>query len=499
MYRIIFLLFLIPFSSHAQLSLPKFFTDNMLLQRNKPIHLWGRGMPGNTVNASFAGSGGSARVKADSTWSIYLKQQQANTTPQTLKLLSGTDSIMLENIIVGDIWLCIGQSNMEWPMEREAHFNPEIASARQPMLRFYNPVYAGKNIFGTAFSDSVTQRLTTENFMDGKWESCDSNSFRTMSAIAYYFGKQIAAQTNVPIGLINISIGGAPLESFIAEDALLNSRQFSAKLNGNWLSNPALPVWVRERGLQNIGGSASVSSDEYGKAHAYKPGFAYAASIEPLLPMPIKGILNYQGESNAQEVERVKEYAQLTKLLVKDLRKKWRSPKLPYYYVQLSSIDTQVYKGQLWPEFRDEQRKTLALIPYSGMAVSSDKGAKNDVHPTNKKAPAERLARWALNKTYGLSVVPSGPLPLSANYADGQLKISFNHLAGGLKTVDGQSLSGFSTDGKNKVSALISGNYVIIISEKKPTYVYYGWKPFSDGNLVNSENLPASTFSLKVR
>lgn len=170
-----------------------------------------------------------------------------------------------------------------------------------------------------------------------------------MSAVGYYFGKEIMTTQGIPIGLINISIGGAPLESFISKKTLRNSRQFFEKVKGEWLTNDALPVWIRERGSQNISGIKDCPKDENGNNHSYKPGFAYQSGIKPIINLPIKGILCYQGESNAQEVERVNEYGALSVLMVNDFRKKWKQPKLPFYYVQLSSIDTVKYKGHLWP------------------------------------------------------------------------------------------------------------------------------------------------------
>lgn len=215
--------------------------------------------------------------------------------------------------------------------------------------------------------------------------------------------------------------------------------------------------------------------------------------------MPVKGVLCYQGESNAQEMERVNEYAALSKLMMDDYRKKWKQSALPFYYVQLSSIDTVHYKSHFWPQFRDEQRKMMQKISYSGMAVCSDIGAKDDVHPTNKKEVGKRLARWALNKTYKQNIVPSGPLPIVAKYKDGKVTISFQYRAKGLMTSDGKSLRGFSLDGKSEAEAYFGDSGVIVPAGFKPDYIYYGWKPFSDGNLVNSENLPASTFKIKVQ
>ena len=155
------------------------------------------------------------------------------------------------------------------------------------MLRFYNPAYAGKGYYNNTFSDSVVQLLHPETFYKGQWQSSDSSTFRAMSAVAYYFGKQLTTSLKIPIGLINLSIGGAPLETFIDINALKKSHQFSAKQNKNWLLNDALPVWVRERGQQNVGNASAVPADANGKNHPFKPGFAYAAGIASILPLPI--------------------------------------------------------------------------------------------------------------------------------------------------------------------------------------------------------------------
>lgn len=471
----------------------------MLLQRQQPIHIWGKGLPGKQVSVIFLQTKKMVTAKADSSWAVYFPKQEANAVPQSMTIVSGKEKIQFNNILIGDIWLCIGQSNMEWPMSKELHFAEETANSNHPLLRFYNPAYAGKGYYSTTFTDSIVQLLHPETFYKGQWQSSDSSTFGAMSAVAYYFGKQLTTELKIPIGLINLSIGGAPLETFIDIKTLKNSQQFSAKQNKDWLVNDALPVWVRERGQQNVGNASVVAADANGKNHPFKPGFAYAAGIAPLLPFPIKGILNYQGESNAQETERVNEYAALTKLMVDDYRKKWKQPTLPFYYVQLSSIDTLKYKGQLWPQFRNEQGKMMDIISNSGMAVCSDIGAKDDVHPTNKKEVGRRLVRWALNKTYGMNIVPSGPLPVKAKYEAGKLVISFKYTARGLKTADGKLLNGFSIDGINKTEAIIGDSGIIIYANTKPEFIYYGWKSFSDGNLVNSEGLPASTFKVKVQ
>lgn len=498
--RLVFIFILLfPFAVTAQLQLAKIFSSNMVLQREKPIRIWGKAIPGKTVTVVFANEKINTLVKNDSAWMVTFKKQKAHTNPQTVFIQSGNEKIEMNNLLIGDVWLCIGQSNMEWPMQKEMYYKEELPNSRQPMLRLYNPAYAGKNTYNIPFSDSIAQNLTSDNFYKGLWQTCDSNTFKAMSAVAYYFGKQIVQAENIPVGLINISIGGAPLETFISTEVMKKSKQFADKLNGDWLTNDALPEWIRERGNQNVGGLTNVPKDEYGNNHSFKPGFAYKSGIEPILNLPIKGILCYQGESNAQEIDRVNEYASLSALMVEDYRKKWKQPKLPFYFVQLSSIDTLKYKGQLWPLFRDEQRKMMNLVANSGMAVCSDIGFKNDVHPTNKKDVGERLARWALNKTYHQDIIPSGPLPWTAKYINGKIFINFQHAGQQLKTADGKSIRGFSIDGIKEIRAIIQNNQIIIEVKEKPGYVYYGWQHYSDENLVNAEHLPASTFKVPVK
>lgn len=497
--RTVILLLPIGQFASAQLSLPSYFSDHMVLQRDKPMRIQGKGKPGNPVKLSFGKMRMKGRVMADSTWEITLPPQGASTVGRTLLVRSGDRKISYQDILTGDVWVCIGQSNMEWPMSKEMHFREDISQPLPPAVRIYNPSYAGKNTFGAAFSDSIRRSLTTEGFYRGKWQVCDSVSIRTMSAVAYHFGRTVNEKTGVPVGLMNLSIGGAPLESFINPAAMRDDAEFASKMRGDWLVNEALPEWIRERGRQNMGGQQGVSGDGNGSNHGFKPGFAYTCALNPMRTFAVKGILCYQGESNAQEPQRVNEYGRLSALMIRDLRKGWQDSTLPFYFVQLSSIDTVKYKGRLWPIFRDVQRQMESDIPFTGMAVCSDIGARDDVHPTDKRTVGQRLARQALYRTYGSDIIPSGPLPAEAIHRNGKIIIRFKYATGGLFTADGQALRGFMLNGTQDVPARIAGETVEIDCDVKPETICYGWKSFSDGNLVNREKLPASTFSLEVR
>jgi len=484
--------------TQAQVQLAPVFTDHMVIQRGQPVTVYGKGIPGSRVAVDFKGKEKTVLVKSDSNWLVRFGNQAADTVPQNIQIVCGSQQLVIRDVLIGDIWVCSGQSNMEFAFSREVHAKQEIQNANQPLIRLFNASFAGKYVYGIAYTDSIFKLLNTSQFYKGKWENCDSNTVKPMSAIAYYFAKKIISYQRVPIGLINLAIGGAPIETFISTKTLQNSR-FAAKVQGNWLTNPDLPEWIRERGSQNLNGHVQGFGDELGLNHAYKPGFAYASGIAPLLSFPIKGVLWYQGESNSLEAARVSEYKALIQLLISSYREGWHEQRLPFYWVQLSSIDTSYYHSEYWPQFRDLQRQLVQEIKDGGMAVCSDLGFKKDVHPTNKKDVGERLARWALVQDYGVSLVPSGPLPLKAIYRNGNIIIRFKYASDSLTTADAKALRGFSLDGKTDVNAVTSNGNIIIPVKDKPQFVYYGWKPFTDANLVNADLLPASTFKIKVQ
>jgi sialate O-acetylesterase len=489
------LAFLLPSLAESQLRLERHFSDHMVLQRGRPIVINGFGHPGSRVSVLLDDSKRTTTVSADSTWEVRLPKRRASKRP--LKLTVGMDgrSIILDDILIGDVWLCIGQSNMEWPMSREKHWGREKSEALQPLIRFANPPPAGRYVYGVPYGDSLKSRLTSDRFYawDG-WRRCDSQTVASMSAVAYHFAKRVRVSVDVPVGLVNLSIGGAPLESFIGVDDMAGHPVFRAKVKGNWLTNDALPVWIRERGRQNLGTGNFFYSDSLGPSHAFKPGFAYASAVDPLSQHPVKGVLVYQGESNAEEPPRVLEYGELFKLMVDSYRSLWKEPRLPFYWVQLSSIER-----PHWPLFRDVQRRMLETIGHSGMAVTIDVGARNDVHPTDKKTVGERLALLALAQTYGKPVVPSGPLPVAARFRESAVVVSFRHAGSGLKTSDGLEPREFSFGGMGDTKAILRGSRVVIPVDVRPDSIRYGWRPFSTGNLVNSVGLPASTFKIAVR
>lgn len=510
----------------AELTLNRMFSCNMVLQRDEPIAIFGTATAGSEVKVVLGGKGKVAIVDTKGEWKVVFRPLKASSVPVELTVRSGNEKLKLHNILVGDVWICTGQSNMEWPLKREKYFAEEQHKLDNKLLRINNPMPAGRYVYGVSYTDSLIRRLNTHDFYRWEgWQESGMQSAPETSAIAYYFAKEVISATGIPVGIINLSIGGAPLETFIPFEAMKAHPEFTEKVKAmDWLDNKSLPVWTSERGRQNIGGfsqkpdpsgstvdgmpftkSASentartlkVPGDERGKNHAYKPGFAYVSGIEPLLPLPVKGILLYQGESNAQEPERVAEFRELQKLMITTYRKAWNKPAMPFYWVQLSSIDTLRYKSQYWPWFRNEQRLLVNEVAHTGMAVSSDHGARHDVHPTNKKVVGERLARLALKEVYKKNVNAYGPEAVSAEYKNGRVIVRFKQ-ARQLSTSDNAVLKGFSLDGRSPVEARIEKNTVILPSSTRPSFVYYGWQPYSEGNLIDKDGMPATTLKIVV-
>lgn len=325
-------------------------------------------------------------------------------------------------------------------------------------------------------------------FRDTEWQLCTPETAKDFSAVAYHFGKTIYEETDVPVGLILNAVGGSPAEAWI-DRLTLEHQPRLVNMYSNWKNNDYINPWCRERAARN-----SELSGNPLQRHPYHPSYLYEAAVAGMTRLPISGVIWYQGESNEQNVE-------LHEMLFPTLVESWRSAwgdDFPFYYVQLSSMAT---GRETWGHFRDSQRRLLSVVPNSGMAVSSDLGDSTDVHPRRKKEVGERLARLALHHTYGMNgIVPSGPLFHDFSREGGSLRLSFEY-AEKLHTSDGEPLRSFEVAEYPGLyypaTAEIHDNVVRVSSPmvKNPKYVRYGWSSFSDGNLVNGDGLPASTFS----
>ena len=488
------LFFLFLMFSHvcfSQFKVDKSFSDNMVLQCEKPFSIFGKGIPGKKITLQFSTFfRNSSIVKRDSSWEFKISAQHYSSAPFKFVVDDGSQKLVMNNILFGDVWICTGQSNMEFPLSNDLYVKENNFIDTSPNIRILNPTYIGKDMYGKSFSDSMNTRLNEGNYYEGSWQICNSIVMKKMSAIGYYFAKKVHAETGIPIGIVNISVGGSPIESWINSNSLASSGFATKTTDARWTENENLPVWIRQRAVENIGTT--------NKVHAFQPGYIYDHGIFPLMKLPIKGILWYQGESNSQEIERVKEYPALMKMMVADYRKGWNDAKLPFYVVQLSSIDTLKYKSQYWPLFRSNQLLSYREIKNTGIAVSTDIGDRDNVHPRDKRTVADRLSRWALHDVYNRNIIVSGPIPRKAVFKNNSVIIKFK-FAEGLNTSDQKTVRGFSLNGTDQIDASIVGKNIQIRTSSKPELIHYSYKPFSDANLVNIDGLPTPSFILNVK
>lgn len=465
------------------LQMPLLYTDNMVLQRDCPLTLRGKADAGQKVTVAVAGEKGTAIAGSDGKWAVTLRPLKAG-GPYTLTVSAGKRKLTYNNVLVGEVWLCSGQSNMEFYLNWASTAKRDVPQAANDGIRLYD-MKGRWRTDAKKWDASVLDSLNRlQYYKETQWEVCSPATAGSFSAVAYYFGKMLQDSLKVPVGLICNAIGGSPTEAWIDRNTL--EYRFPAILR-DWTQNDFIQDWVRGRAALNIKRATSKL-----QRHPYEPCYLYEAGIRPLEQFPVRGVIWYQGESNAHNREA---HEKLFKLLVESWRKNWNNAQLPFYYVQLSSIDR-----PSWPWFRDSQRRMMQEIPYSAMAVSSDHGDSLDVHPKNKQPIGERLGRWALNKTYGREdVVPSGPLFRGVEYKDGAAYVSFDY-AEGLRASDGKPLRTFEVAEMEGVyypaTAEVVGDRIKVYNKnvKNPLHVRYGWQPFTRANLVNGAGLPASTF-----
>ncbi|ULB34899.1 MULTISPECIES: cyclically-permuted mutarotase family protein [Proteiniphilum] len=463
------------------------FSSGMVLQRKQPIVFWGTANGGSEVAVKFNTYKKSAVTGADGKWEIEFPALEAG-GPYTAVIENGISKIILKDILIGDVWLCSGQSNMEFILSKAATASEDIPGANFPKIRLLNmqPVAYTNN---EAWEEETLEKINRlQYFTMGEWQRCTPETAGNFSAVAYHFGKKIHQETGVPMGLILNATGGSPAEAWI-DRLTLERHPRLVDMFQNWNNNDYINSWCRERATKNI----ELSKNSL-QRHPYHPAYLYEAGISEITKLNITGVIWYQGESNEHNVEL---HEVIFPTLVKSWRKAW-DREFPFYFVQLSSTAT---GRETWGHLRDSQRRLSALVPKTGMAVSSDLGDSTDVHPRQKKQIGERLARWALNRTYEITdIVPSGPLFRDLFFDGGEGWLFFEY-AEGLHTSDGEPLRSFELAEYPGLfypaTAEVIGNVVRVSSKmvRNPKYVRYGWSSFSDGNLVNGEELPASTFS----
>ena len=342
---------------YGGLQLPAIYTDNMVLQHGQPLPIKGTANTGTKVMVSIGKQKYSAIADENGNWQVVLDPLKAKEV-YTLSIVAGKQKRILKNVVAGEVWLCSGQSNMEFMLKQTTTGATDIPRATNPNIRFYD-MKARWRTDAVEWNATVLDSLNhLQYYRDTQWQECTPKTAAEFSAVGYYFSKWLQKDLDMPIGLICNAVGGSPTEAWVGRNTLEND---FPRILYDWRNNDFIMQWVRERASQNI----KKSTDKL-QRHPYEPAYLYEAAILPLKDFPIKGVIWYQGESNAHNKDA---HSKLFKLLVKSWRETFQNPKLPFYYVQLSSINR-----PSWGWFRDSQRRLLSEVPYSGMAVSYDYG-----------------------------------------------------------------------------------------------------------------------------
>ena len=447
----------------ADVTLPSVIGSHMVLQRDEPVPIWGWADPNEEVTVEFNGHKVKATAGCDKDWKVELPASKANAKGQKLTI-TGNNKIVLEDVLVGEVWLCSGQSNMEWSVARSANAKEEIAAGDHPLIRHIK-VHRRP-------SDKQESDVNTSG-----WQVCSPQTVASFTAVGYYFARHIQGEINVPVGLLGSNWGGTRIDPWIPP-----------------VGYRAIPT-LKENFADKLDQFPSKRGD---KIQHQSPLALYNGMISPLVPYGIRGALWYQGESNNGEGML---YHEKMKTLISGWRSLWNKEDLPFYYVQLAPFK---YRGEpnRLPGIWQAQLATLS-VPNTGMAVTTDITTLNDIHPPNKQDVGKRLALWALAKDYGKKdTVYTGPLFDKVEAKGAELVVHFQKgSAGGLSTTDCNKASHFEVAGKDgewkPAIAMVTGETIVLTSEevKEPKSARFGWDQLAEPNLFNGAGLPASPFN----
>lgn len=462
------------------LSVSSMYGDNMVIQRERPIVFRGSADRGEKVSVSFAGRRGNAVAGDDGRWSVVFDPEPAG-GPFELEIAGKERTFHYSNVWVGEVWICAGQSNMEFKLCQGSTADDDIKEAgSQSRLHLFNMKenwLTGDFEWTATALDSVNrlQYLTPEG-----WKMSSSETAAGFSAVGYHFGRVLADSLNCHVGLISCAVGGSTTESWVDRNVL---RYEFPEILHDWNNGDFGQGWARGRAKKNM--SAAVNPLQM---HPYQPGYLFDAGVRLTDHWSIRGILWYQGESNAHNIEA---HEKLFELMLKSFRQYW-GQNLAVQVVQLSGIGNR----PSWPKFRDSQRRLAESIPGVGLTVCSDLGHPTDVHPKAKKPVGERSAVGVLHDVYGRSdVVPSGPVYRNFKVEGGRLRLFFDYAVGlsGSRTFEVAGIDGIY----HPASVTIDGQTLLVWSDSvpNPCAVRYGWQPNPvEANLTNVSGIPASTF-----
>ena len=486
----------------AAVALASPFTDHAVFQRERPVPVWGTADAGETVTVSCAGISAKAVAGADGKWKVELVPLPVG-GPYDVTV-SGSSTIVLKNVLVGDVWLCSGQSNMAFGLNRVVDKAQEVAQANHPKLRL--------------FKVGLVAKEQPQSTCEGMWQVCTPKNAAGFSAVAYFFGRELTKELDVPIGLIASAWGGTGAESWTSQPVLEASTEFRAVFPA-WDKTVAdspkameryrtvdLAKWEKEAAAAKAAGKPVPKKprEPNGPNTPHlRPAALYNGMIAPLIPYSLRGVLWYQGEANATGT-RAEAYRRLLPHMVAGWRTDFGND-FPFYLVQLANfgpeptkIPTDPWPVVPWAVLRESQAVVAATMPKSGMAVAIDVGDPQDIHPANKQAVGQRLALIALAKDYGKAVEFSGPVAKAMTITGKMAEVTFDH-AQGLAAKEGD-LQGFTIAGEDgrfrPAQAVIRGATVQVSCPEisNPISVRYAWGNSPNGNLVNQAGLPAGPF-----
>jgi sialate O-acetylesterase len=493
------LLFLGSTPAFADIKLPAIIADGMVLQQKSEVTLWGWATPGEDVHITTGWAKNAINTKADKNgdWKLEVATPAADKIAYSITF-KGNNTITLKNVLLGEVWLCSGQSNMEFTIAKGPagwktgvnDFETEVAKINNPNIRMYT---VKQTMGDTLLKDT-----------QGNWQEANPQNARLFSAVAYYYGRELFDKLNVPIGLINSTWGGTPAESWTKKEVLKADPDLNVILDryqkkvDNYPQDlqkyeTALAKWKSDTTLAKQQGTAlpKAPTKPLGAADSKNPYKLYNGMIAPIVSYTVKGVIWYQGESNA---DRAYQYRKLFPAMINSWREDHHNKNLPFYFVQISPHYTQN------AEIREAQLLTYRSLPHTGMVVSTDNGDSANIHPRNKELIGKRLAIWPLSHDYGFNkTVYSGPLYKSMKVEGNQIRIYFDETGAGLMAKDGD-LKEFIIAGDDKVfhgaQAKIDGNTLLISGPQvsKPVAVRFAWRAVPAPNLYNKDGLPASPF-----
>ena len=481
-YALLLLLLLAASQARAAVKLPSIFSDNMMLQRGISAPIWGNASPGEPVTVHIAGQSATAKAGKDGRWQMRLKSIAAG-GPYDL-IVSGKNKIVVTNVMVGEVWLCAGQSNMVMKVSECQNAPAEIAGAGFPAIRCY-----------------TTQRAASPNPLTdtvGKWEVCSPKTVGRFAATGYFFARDIHKTLNVPVGIIISAWGGSNMEAFVRLDTLKAHPESKAYFKLWEQRKAAFPAELAAAKIKAAEAKAQgkpAPKQRTLEGHQARPASIYNAMISPLIPYGMRGALWAGGKANRA---RSLEYRVLMPAMIQDWRKSWGLGDSPFYIVQMANWISKD-PNEHWEELRESMLKTTDL-KNTGMVVTIDIGNPNNVHFKNKQEVSRRLALLAKANVYGMDVVCDGPIYTSMTVEGNAIRLHFKSIGGGLAARGGELLKGFVIAGADRkfvpAEATVDGETIVVRSESigAPIAVRYAWEMNPDCNLVNKTGLPASPF-----